>query len=110
MQKRAEIPKFRINYYIDGKGGIGKNVASKALAKSLYPELSDDDLYFEVGGNNVSFDGYDGQPVIIWNDKRASPVERSPRWKHPYISHSHSRSYAGNDKAPLAVKRVSFWN
>lgn len=71
MQKRAEMPKFRINYYIDGKGGIGKNLASKALAKSLYPDMCEDDLYFEVGGQNVSLEGYDGQPVIIWNDRRA---------------------------------------
>lgn len=72
LQKRAEMPMLRINYYIDGKGGIGKNTASRALAKSLYPNLEDCDCYFEVGGDKVGFDGYDGQPVIIWNDRRAA--------------------------------------
>lgn len=72
LQNRAPLPQFRINYYIDGPGGIGKNTASRALAKSLYPDLDDGDCYFEVGGEKVSFDGYDGQPVIIWNDRRAA--------------------------------------
>ena len=72
IKNRAELPKFRINYYIEGRGGIGKNVASRALARVLFPDLEDCDCYFEVGGKNVSFDGYDGQPVIIWNDKRAA--------------------------------------
>ena len=71
IQNRAPLPALRINYYVDGKGGMGKNVACRALAKSLYPDLSDDECYFELGGNNVSFEGYDGPPVIIWNDCRA---------------------------------------
>lgn len=71
LQKRAPLPLLRLNYYVDGPGGIGKNTASRALAKSLYPDLADCDCYFEVGGDKVSFDGYDGQPVIIWNDRRA---------------------------------------
>lgn len=70
--ERAPMPAFRISYYIDGPGGIGKNVASKALARSLFPDVPDDRLYFEVGGGNVAFDGYDGQPVVIWNDRRAA--------------------------------------
>lgn len=71
LQNRAPLPKYRINYYIDGLGGIGKSVACRALARSLYPDLPEDECYFEVGGKGVSFDGYDGEPVIIWNDNRA---------------------------------------
>lgn len=71
IKNRAPLPVLRINYYVDGLGGMGKNVACRALAKSLYPELEDDECFFELGGNNVSFEGYDGQPVIIWNDCRA---------------------------------------
>ena len=65
-------PKTRINYYICGKGGVGKGLISRAIARSLYPEYKDDeDIFFEVGAKGVAFDGYDGQPVIIWNDRRA---------------------------------------
>ena len=65
----AQVPVLRINFYIDGPGGIGKNTASKLLAKILFPNL--EKPYFEVGGSGVNFQSYDGEPVIIWNDKRA---------------------------------------
>ena len=69
---RAEMPKTRINYYVCGRGGIGKGLICKAIARSLYPNLKDDDdIFFEVGAKGVPFDGYDGQPVIIWNDRRS---------------------------------------
>ena len=69
---RAEMPKTRINYYVCGRGGIGKGLICKAIARSLYPSLKDDDdIFFEVGAKGVPFDGYDGQPVIIWNDRRS---------------------------------------
>lgn len=71
LQRRAAMPTLRINYYIDGAGGIGKNVASRALAKSLFPDY-EGQCFFEVGGDKVSFEGYDGEPVIIWNDRRAA--------------------------------------
>lgn len=34
--KRADPPKTRINYYITGSGGAGKDLISRALARSLY--------------------------------------------------------------------------
>lgn len=74
LKHEAELPTLRINYYVDGLGGMGKNVACRALAKSLFPELDEESCFFELGGNNVSFDGYDGQPVIIWNDCRAADL------------------------------------
>lgn len=65
-------PKTRINYYICGKGGVGKGLISRALARSMYPQYDDDeDIFFEVGAKGAPFEGYDGQPVIIWNDRRA---------------------------------------
>ena len=67
-----EMPKLRINYFVSGESGSGKNVISKAIARTLFPDIeNDDDIFFTVGKNNVSFDCYDGQPVIIWNDVRS---------------------------------------
>lgn len=67
-----EPPQTRINYYIFGKGGEGKGLISRAIARSLYPQYEyDDDIFFEVGAHGASFEGYDGQPVLIWNDRRA---------------------------------------
>lgn len=72
LRQYAPMPTTRYNYYIySDQGRTGKGLLSRAFARSLYPEIDDDDdLFFSVGGKNVSFDGYDGQPVIIWNDIR----------------------------------------
>jgi hypothetical protein len=72
ITERAPMPRTRINYYVCGRGGVGKGLICRALARSLYPELEDDDdIFFEVGAKGAPFEGYDGQPVIIWNDRRA---------------------------------------
>lgn len=76
---RQPNPIFRINYYIEGIGGQGKGVSSKALARLLTSspyDMDDDEIFFEVGGNNVAFNRYDGQPVIIWNDVRPNELIR----------------------------------
>ena len=72
ITERAPMPTTRINYYVCGRGGVGKGLICRAIARSLYPDLKDDDdIFFEVGAKGVPFEGYDGQPVIIWNDRRA---------------------------------------
>ena len=74
ISKMAKMPKARINYYVEGLGGMGKGLISKAIARALVDRtgtMNDDDIYFEVGSDKASFEGYDGQPVIIWNDCRA---------------------------------------
>lgn len=72
LENEAPMPTFRVNFYIDGEGGHGKGLTSKALARSLYPNIKDDkDIFFPIGAKNVTFDGYRGQPVIIWNEFRA---------------------------------------
>lgn len=68
----ATPPKVRHNFYICGGGGVGKGVSSMLLAHALYPEIEDeDDLLFRVGADGTTFEGYDGQPVIIWDDCRS---------------------------------------
>lgn len=75
---RMEPPRTRINYYVEGRGGVGKGLFSRGLARMLAvqynPELAglgDSAMYFEVGAEGALFECYDGQPVIIWNDWRA---------------------------------------
>lgn len=70
----AELPTYRINFYITGGSGTGKSLSSRALAKTLIdPEnkLKDDEVFFVVGQGASMFSGYDGQPVLIWDDLRA---------------------------------------
>lgn len=72
IQERAPMPTKRTNYYIFGDGGMGKNLMCKAIARAMFPHIThEEDIFFEVGANKATFDGYDGQPVIIWNDFRA---------------------------------------
>lgn len=65
-------PSTRINYYVTGRGGVGKGLICRAIARGLFPQYEyDEDIFFEVGAKGAAFEGYDGQPVIIWNDRRA---------------------------------------
>ena len=76
LREYAPMPSTRYNYYIySDEGRVGKGLLSKAFARSLYPTIeNDDDLFFCVGGKKVSFDSYDGQPIIIWNDIRPNQL------------------------------------
>ena len=81
---RQPVPLFRINFYISGNSGIGKDIASRYLAKSLYKTLispgadiehmDDDEIFFFVGKGSVTFDKYDGQKILIWSDFRAQEL------------------------------------
>lgn len=74
ISRTADMPKSRINYYVTGKSGYGKSLVSRALARSLVDRdgmMADDEIFFIVGSNQTTFEGYDGQPVIIWDDCRA---------------------------------------
>lgn len=71
LATRMPLPKTRINYYLCGDGGIGKDTMAKGIARTLFPDLEDDELFHEVTDISVPFEGYDGQPVIIWSDMRA---------------------------------------
>lgn len=62
---------FRMNIYVDGKGGMGKSSFCEYIAHAMFP--NEKNPYFCIGNDEkVSFDGYDGEPVIIWDDFRAS--------------------------------------
>lgn len=80
-------PSTRMNFYVcgarsgeadaatTGHGGIGKGLMCRALARSLFPNIEDDeDIYFPVGAMGSAFEGYDGQPVIVWHDRRAADL------------------------------------
>lgn len=68
---RQKPPETRINFYVCGSGGVGKGLLSRALARSIFRDMTEDeDIFFEVGASGALFDGYDGQPVLIWNDRR----------------------------------------
>lgn len=78
-------PPIRINFYIQGEGGQGKSTAAYALARILAKnlakrvfddnkELRDDEIYFVTGQDKVPFDGYNGQPILIWDDCRGSEL------------------------------------
>lgn len=70
--QKSDPPTTRLNFYVCGSGGAGKDLLCRALARSLFPDLkNDDDIFFEVGSEKTTFEGYDGQPVIIWSDCRA---------------------------------------
>lgn len=74
LRNYAELPKFRVNYFIRGGSGVGKSFSSRALAKSLvdpYNTMSDNQVFFVTGQGNAMFQGYDGQPVIIYDDVRS---------------------------------------
>ena len=72
LNRNAPMPPFRVNYYIYGNSGTGKDTMAHSLAKALFSNMEyDDDVYFEIGSKKVTFSGYDGQPVIIWSEFRA---------------------------------------
>lgn len=82
LEKVCHLPDYRGNYYISGDSGEGKGVLSTDLACSLVgvprkgmtasgEAISLEDYIFFVSADErggISFDGYDGQGVIVWED------------------------------------------
>lgn len=70
--QNVPLPTHRTNYYVTGLGGTGKSTFATMMAKSMFPDLSDEECFYIVGDKNVALDEYNGQPVIIWDDWRAN--------------------------------------
>ena len=49
---------------MQGEAGTGKTTAAVALARSLYPNLPDKELFCIVSQETM-FEEYDGQPVLF---------------------------------------------
>lgn len=67
---RLVPPAKVINIYLCGGGGNGKDAEGGTIAKVL-AELFEWRI-FKVGADNVTFENYDGEEIIIWEDKRAA--------------------------------------
>ncbi|GAA2114555.1 RNA helicase [Kocuria atrinae] len=72
-----DAPESVLNFYVFGEGGTGKDLLAKALARALAPDA--DKPYFKVGGENVSWEGYDGETVVIWEDMRVGDMIRTAK-------------------------------
>lgn len=69
LMKQPPVP-LRITIYVDGDSGLGKSSFCRAIAETLFQDS--EHPYFSIGNDErVTFDGYDGEPCIIWNDFRA---------------------------------------
>ena len=48
------------------------------MARRLFPDIQEDnDVFFSVGAEKTLFEGYEGQPVLIWDDRRANEMVSS---------------------------------
>lgn len=75
VETQAPVPDTRINILIhSNQAGTCKTEAAKALARVLFPDKSDQETFALVGSGQRTFEGYDAQPVIIWDDFQAAQM------------------------------------
>lgn len=74
LASKGVIPTTRYNFFIQGSGGVGKDTVGRGLAREFFPGKSDEEIFHIVKDYNVPFEGYDGQPVIIWEDARSQTL------------------------------------
>lgn len=71
------IPNRRYTILITGQGRIGKSTLANGLCRYLagvpddvsYKAPEWKDYVFQTGGSNVTFQNYDGQKVVLWDDQ-----------------------------------------
>lgn len=67
------MPTCKINMYIGGiDGGVGKGLMGRAIARNIVDPtgiMEDEEIWFKVNSDN-RFNGYEGQPILIWEDFR----------------------------------------
>ncbi|WP_216379921.1 Rep family protein [Corynebacterium aurimucosum] len=64
----APLPPRIVNILVYGDGGTGKDLMTGPLPHEL------GFLVFKIGGENVGFDGYDGEECVVWEDARAGSI------------------------------------
>lgn len=73
MKTRYQGEGFRLTYLITGPSTVGKTPLAKFLACSIFKEIKNPrDVFFCTGDNGATLQSYNGQPVIIWDDYRAT--------------------------------------
>lgn len=77
--RNIPLPKVRINYYVYGNSGFGKGLISKSLSRMLIRNfhsdlIKEEEKYFVINSKGISFDSYDGQPIILWDDYRSDTL------------------------------------
>lgn len=108
--KHASPPPYRINIYIEGAAGTGKSVMSTALAKALvdpYDERNEFEVIGRVSGeDSVSFENYDGQDVVIWDDFRSNEILGAVGGKRGEVF----KMFSTNPKPNIQKKKYSCIN
>lgn len=62
----------RMTMLITGPSTVGKSPLAQVYACSLFPDIKNPrEVFFSTGDNGATLQGYQGQPVIIWDDYRA---------------------------------------
>lgn len=79
------IPETRVVYYVTGKSGTGKTTLTKLLSKGLFLDdvkkhkIVDNTnlhkLIYFTGGENVAFDNYKYQKVMVFDDVRNTKIK-----------------------------------
>lgn len=73
-------PPYRMNIYLFGEGGTGKDALARAMARQMVPGdwvPGAKEPFFVLGGDNVGWEGYDGEPVVIIEEARAGSLIKS---------------------------------
>ncbi|MCT2989785.1 hypothetical protein EFN19_10860 [Propionibacterium freudenreichii] len=73
-------PPFRMNIYLFGEGGTGKDALARAMARQLVPGdwiPGVKEPFFILGGENVTWEGYDGQLAVIIEEGRPASLVKS---------------------------------